>query len=374
LSAPLLFALGYAVVVALVDYRTALQFDDWWSQEQRLERFLTGRLRTAALLPKAVSLRNRMDPEADDAHVMRLRVSRDEWEGEVADPFVSDPVWIDATLIRNGSLSDVRVRRRGDTSVHWTTPKVSFTLRTPKEAHVRGFRDLALSGKEVLSSHIANTMPVEFDIPTPFSAVVPVFLNEQYYGLFRAVEPVDESFLRRVGRMPGNVFRADLAERGEYFKNVPRNVFINPYIWDRTAVNDVPGTQPFTTLRSFLEAVNGSTFDEHVRLLSFVDRDEVARLLAAMLVVGDPYHMSGSTTSSGTRIRRRVSSTRSPGTCVSWTCRRLEAGSTRSCEPPSETPSSSTGPSLTCTPRLRAISASGSPTVWTRSPLAPSAT
>jgi hypothetical protein len=293
LSAPLLFALGYAVVVALVDYRTTLQFDDWWSREQGLERFLTGRLRTAALMPKAVSLRHRMDPEADDANVMRLRVSRAAWEGEVADPFVSDPVWVDATLIRNGSVSAVRVRRRGDTSVHWTTPKVSFTLRTPKEAHARGFRDLALSGKEVLSSHVANTLPAEFDVTTPFSAVVPVFLNEQYYGLFRAVEPVDESFLRRAGRMPGNVFRADLAERGEYFKNVPRNVFINPYIWDRTAVDDVPGTQPLAALRDFLEAVNGSTFDEHLRLLSFVDRDEVARLLAATLVVGDPYHMSG---------------------------------------------------------------------------------
>ena len=293
LTAPLLFALGYAVVAALVDYRTSLQFDDWWSKDQGLESFLTARLRTAALAPKAVNLRHRMDPEADDADVIRLQVARDPWESEVADPFLSDPAWIDATLIRDGSVSDVRVRRRGDTSVHWTTPKVSFTLRTPKESHARGFRDLAFSGKEVLSSHVANTMPTEFDVATSFSAVVPVFLNEQYYGLFRAVEPVDESFLRRIGRMPGNVFRADLAERGEYFKNVPRNVFINPYVWDRTAVNDVPGTEPFATLRDFLEAVNGSTFDEHVRLMSFVDRDEIARLLAAMLVVGDPYHMSG---------------------------------------------------------------------------------
>jgi parallel beta-helix repeat protein len=241
LSAPLVFALAYALGASLIDYRTTLQFDDPWARGRRLESFLSGRLRTAVMLPKAVSLRQRMDPEVEDAGIVRLRVGRDAWEVGVADPFISSPAWVDATLLREGAVTDVRVRRRGDTSLHWTTPKVSFTLRTPRGEHVRGFRELAFSGKAVLSAHVANSIPGEFELDGSFSAVVPV----------------------------------------------------NPYIWDRTAESDAPGSEGFAPLHDLLRAVSGSTFEEHLRLMSLVDRDEIARLLAALLVVGDPYHMSG---------------------------------------------------------------------------------
>ncbi|MGH7541584.1 MAG: CotH kinase family protein, partial [Gemmatimonadota bacterium] len=293
LTSPLLLGLLYAAGAAVLDFRTAYQFDDWWSHRQTFESLFEGRLLAAERLPGAMSARLAMDAEAHDPQVIRVSVPADEWETQVADPFLGDPGWIAATVVREGRLQDAEVRRRGDTSVHWTTPKVSFTLQVPRGEHVRGFRELALIGKEVLSADVANTIPAELGVLAPFTAVVPVYVNERFYGLFRAAEPIDESFLHHTRRMPGNVFRAEAAERGEYYKNVPRNVWVNPYIWDRVAENDVAGVDSFAALHELLDAVNGTRFEDHRRLMGLVDRESLARLLASTLIVGDPYHMSG---------------------------------------------------------------------------------
>jgi len=50
--------------------------------------------------------------------------------------------------------------------------------------------------------------------------------------------------------------------------------------------------------------------------MAHFDRDELSRCSRFLLIVGDPYHMSGITISSGTRIRATRSCTRSSGTCA----------------------------------------------------------
>jgi hypothetical protein len=152
---------------------------------------------------------------------------------------------------------------------------------------------MAFSVKDVLPQWLAGTLARDFGLLAPEQQVVPVYLNDRFYGIHRFVEPVDESFLRRNRRMPGNVFRADTAERGDYFKGLPREVFANPYIWDRVASNDRPGAFGAKLLGEFLADLNTSTFEEHLRFLDWLDRDELSRLLAYLLVCGDPYHMSG---------------------------------------------------------------------------------
>ena len=244
-------------------------------------------------LPHAVALKQRLDPGLADPGVVRLKVDAEEWKRGNADPTATEDAWIDATLVDGENLVSVKLRRRGDASVHWTTPKRSFTLKTPKGSHFRGFRRVGLSGKQVLSSYLANRLPFELGVFASYTAIAPVFLNDQFNGVFRFIELVDESFLRRRGKLPGNIFRADAAERGEVFKYLPRNVFVNPYIWSRVAENDVPGVPSDAGLVELLDATNGTSFEAHLRLMRLVEREEVARLVASMLVVGDPYHMSG---------------------------------------------------------------------------------
>ncbi|MDX1745577.1 MAG: CotH kinase family protein [Halobacteriales archaeon] len=292
-TVPPLLLLAYLLAGSIADYHESLQFDDSWSRGRHLDGFFMARAARAARLPRAASLALRLDPDVDDPGIVRLRVARDQWTEVEQNPLVGWGRWLDATLIVPGGSIPVELRKRGDTSLHWTTGKLSFTLQTPKSEHFHGYREAALSQKSVLIQYLTNSLPRRFGLLTPFTTVTPVFLNDRYYGIFRFVEEVDESFVRRNGRMPGNVFRADAAERSEYFKGLPRAVFRNPDIWDRVAEEDVQGVAPDSALRELIRAVNGTSLDDHLHLMSLVERNEIARLLGAMLVVGDPYHMSG---------------------------------------------------------------------------------
>ncbi|MGH7658953.1 MAG: right-handed parallel beta-helix repeat-containing protein, partial [Gemmatimonadales bacterium] len=163
-------------------------------------------------------------------------------------------------------------------------------MKTPRDNFYKGYRVFGLSLKDVLPNTVVNGMAGRFGLLAPYTTAVPVFLNNRYNGMYRFLETIDESFLRPIPRMPGNIFRGDAAERGDYFKGVPRGVFENPYIWDRVANNDRPNGPKTTHLPRFINDVNGSSFEDHVRLMGHVEREEIARLMAYYLIFGDPYH------------------------------------------------------------------------------------
>ena len=230
--------------------------------------------------------------EKDDSGIIRLSMQPQLWNSWQRDSLGFLERWNNASLVRGNSLSPVKLRKRGDNSVHWMTEKKSFTLRTPRSTLFKGYSRLGFSAKTVLQSYTVARLASEFDLLAPSSTVAPVFVNEKFYGIFRVGELIDESFLRHNGRLPGNIFRGDTAERGEVYKGLPRGLAVNPYIWDRVAKDHQPSAHADATLQAFLRDLNGTTFDDHLRLMSWVDLDEIARLLALMLVAGDPMHIS----------------------------------------------------------------------------------
>jgi hypothetical protein len=73
--------------------------------------------------------------------------------------------------------------------------------------------------------------------------------------------------------MPGNIFRADTAERGDYFKGLPREVFANPFIWDRAANNDRPGRVRHVVARAVpARPSTRARSKEHERFMQWLDR------------------------------------------------------------------------------------------------------
>ena len=278
---------------ACLDYQRIRQFDDWWSNATSVRKFGFNRLRAVWNLPRATALRERIPAEDESRQTIRLRVDRSEWSELSRDVGGHWGEWIRGALVDGNDHLDVRLRFRGDGSAHWTSEKKSLSVKTGKDALYKGFRRLNFSVKDVLPQYLANSLAADFDLLAPETEVVPLYVNEHYYGIFRFIEPVDEAFLRRHRRMPGNVFRGDTAERGEYFKNLPRELFANPEIWDRVAANDRPGAPREWAVRGLIEDLNGSTFEDHRRLMKRLDQGELSRLLALMLACGDPFHMSG---------------------------------------------------------------------------------
>lgn len=282
----------YVFAAAIFDYSNWHQFDDSWSGYAKLDTFFVERISAALELPKIWALQRRLSPEKDDSGIIRLAVNREFWNSWERDPLASFGQWNNAVLVRGNSWSPVKLRKRGDNSIHWMTEKKSFTLRTRRSTLFKGYSRLAFSTKTVLESYVVNRLAGEFGLLAPFTTVAPVFINEKFYGIFRVSELIDESFLRHQSRLPGNIFRGDAAERGEVFKGVDRWLSLNPYIWDRVAKDHLPSAHADSTLQAFLSDANGTTFNDHLRLMSWVDQDEISRLLALMLVVGDPFHLS----------------------------------------------------------------------------------
>jgi hypothetical protein len=278
---------------AVLDYHRVRQFEDWWADATSVRKYGWYRIRAALRAPRMTALDSRMSAEREDVSQLRLIVDRNDWDRIDGDVGAHWGEWIDVQVLDQGDWHDAELRFRGDGSAHWSTEKKSFTLKSKRGDLYKGFRTMAFSVKDVLPQYLAATLASDFDLIAPEQQVVPVFLNDRFYGLHRFIEPIDESLLRRNLRMPGNVFRADTAERGDYFKGLPREVFRNPYIWDRAANNDRPGAFGTSLLAQYLRDLNGTTFEEHERFLEWLDRDEISRLLAYLLVVGDPYHMSG---------------------------------------------------------------------------------
>ena len=283
----------YTLGASIVDYTRTRQFDDWWSDRAHIDTFVRARFQAALDLPATMSLKQRLDPSRPDPGIIQLRLARAAWQTWQQDTAPISGQWQNATLARDGNLLRVKIRKRGDTSVHWMTDKKSFTLKTPKSSLFLGHRRLAFSVKEVLPLYLSNRLAEEFGLLAPSTTIAPVFVNDRYYGIFRVSEPINETFLRRHGRLPGNIFRGDTAERGEYYKGVPRPLFANPYIWDRVAFSGNTEQMSQATLKAFLHDVNGTTFEHHLKLMGRLDRQELSRFIAYLLVVGDFYHMSG---------------------------------------------------------------------------------
>jgi len=281
------------VVESARDFLWVHQFDDWWSQRQSFQRVLGLKVLGAVNVLEAQALEPRMNPAAADAAAVRLDVDRQGWDAHATNVAAGFESYMDANILEGNLFHPVKVRFRGDTSVHWLTEKRSFTLRTSRSNLWRGHRRLAFSSKTILEQYVTSRLAEEFELQAPQTWLSPVFLNDRFYGMFRVLEQVDESFLRRRNQLPGNIYRGDAAERGEYFKGLERSLFLNPYIWDRTANNDRPGAPAPDAIASWVRDMNGTTAADHARFMSRLDRTEIANLLAVMLLTGDLFHMSG---------------------------------------------------------------------------------
>lgn len=278
---------------AVLDYYRASQFDDWFGREASVARAFSSRVRAVLTLPERLVLRQRLNQDAPDAGIIRLDVPGRAWDSLHGDPQRMWGEWVEGELRYGSTMVPIRVRKRGDNSVHWLTDKRTMTVRTTRAELYKRYRTFGLSAKDVVPAWLVNRLAWEFDLLAPATEVVPVFLNNRFYGVFRFVEVVDESFLRAADRMPGNIYRGDRAERGDYLKGVPRGLFENPYLWDRVAENDRWTAAGADQIDLLVRDLQGGTFADHLRMMERVDRREMSRLFAYLLLMGDPYHMSG---------------------------------------------------------------------------------
>lgn len=227
---------------------------------------------------------------------INIEISEEDWADLVENPLEETYYAVDVTI--NGeTLSNVALRTKGNNSLTSVASsdsdrysfKIDFDYFNDGENYY-GLKKLNLNNnygdasymREYISYHIMG----EMGIPVPATSYTHITMNGEEWGLYLAVEPIDEVFLERTfGNSTGDLYKpdgtgADLVYRGNNMSEYPGLVLkTNEETSDGSAVLDL------------MKALESGESLENV-----LDVDEVLRYLAANVALANYDSYLGATT------------------------------------------------------------------------------
>jgi hypothetical protein len=216
-------------------------------------------------------------------HVDRLQILLDpakEAELNAALPR-SGGEYVEAQLIYpDGHVGKAEARYRGDFYWHWTQEKKSWRIKTRKSDLWNGMRWINLvvpKSAAIVDGHLSNWLAQQMGLLTPTSGVVEFWVNGENRGLHTLIEQPDELLLRRLGRMPTDLYVGELVGDDTFFGQNPK-LFENPATWEKDAVNNhypEDNKRPLEILCESLTRIDGEP--DMTRLRSLLDVQTMAR-------------------------------------------------------------------------------------------------
>ncbi|WP_306531269.1 CotH kinase family protein, partial [Anaerotignum lactatifermentans] len=227
---------------------------------------------------------------------INIEISEEDWADLVENPLEETYYAVDVTI--NGeTLSNVALRTKGNntlTSVASSDSdrysfKIDFDYFNDGENYY-GLKKLNLNNNygdaSYMREYISYRIMGEMGIPVPATSYTHITINGEEWGLYLAVEPIDEVFLERTfGDSAGDLYKpdgtgADLVYRGDDMSEYPGLVLkTNEETSDGSAILD---------LMKALESGGG--------LEDVLDVDEVLRYLAANVALANYDSYLGNTT------------------------------------------------------------------------------
>lgn len=227
---------------------------------------------------------------------INIEISEEDWADLVENPLEETYYAVDVTI--NGeTLSNVALRTKGNntlTSVASSDSdrysfKIDFDYFNDGENYY-GLKKLNLNNNygdaSYMREYISYRIMGEMGIPVPATSYTHITINGEEWGLYLAVEPIDEVFLERTfGDSTGDLYKpdgtgADLVYRGDDMSEYPGLVLkTNEETSDGSAI---------LALMKALESGEG--------LEDVLDVDEVLRYLAANVALANYDSYLGNTT------------------------------------------------------------------------------
>jgi hypothetical protein len=192
-------------------------------------------------------------------------------------------------LWHNGRYHRARLRYRGNSGWHWLFEKKSLKIRTSKRRLYHGHRTINLTVKYPYVSTATHLLARRFELMAPHSAPVRIFVNNEFYGIERFMEEIDEGFLRREGRLPGDIYKGEgVRATNEFHYGTPGDFLLRvPYVWPKIAVDNSQPEEQRDALVSWSRAINTPEPASLAELEAFLDLDTTARHLAFNILLGE---------------------------------------------------------------------------------------
>ena len=161
----------------------------------------------------------------DTAEVHKIDIVMDDWDGFIQT--ATSEEYSSATIIIDGEkYSNVGIRAKGNSSLSsvasYGTDRYSFKLEFDhyrSDGSYYGLDKLNLNNlmydSSYMKDYLTYTMMNEIGIASPLSSYVYLTVNGSDWGLYLAVEGVEESFLERnYGKDHGNLYKPDSMDMG----------------------------------------------------------------------------------------------------------------------------------------------------------------
>ena len=153
-------------------------------------------------------------------HTIDIRIPDEEWQGLLSDASASVKEYVDCALVIDGERVDnVSIRSKGHSSLSRSrsTGKYSFKVEfdhTVEGGSYHGLDKLSLNNLVADSScmhdYIVYRLMGDFGVASPLCSYAFVTVNGEDFGLYLAVEAVEDGFLRRnFGEEHGALYKPD---------------------------------------------------------------------------------------------------------------------------------------------------------------------
>ena len=155
----------------------------------------------------------------DKSYVHTINIEIDDWEQFIEtatnEEYVTCDVVIDGQKIRN-----VGIRAKGNTSLSSVASQGSekYSLKIEFDHFVdgklyNGLDKLSLNNliydATMMKDYLAYTLMGEMDVPSPLCSYVEISVNGEAWGLYLAVEGIEDSFMERNNMTRGELYKPD---------------------------------------------------------------------------------------------------------------------------------------------------------------------
>ncbi|MDO4552603.1 MAG: CotH kinase family protein [Bacillota bacterium] len=161
--------------------------------------------------------------DKDEVTTIEIEIGEEEWAAILEDPLAEEYQLCD--LVINGeSFSSVGIRTKGNTSLSQVaqsdSERYSFKLKADEYVGGQSFFGLdefvinnVVQDSTYMKEFLSYEMMEYMGVPTPLYAYAAIYINGEYWGLYLAVEAMEEDFAERVfGTGFGELYKPETAE------------------------------------------------------------------------------------------------------------------------------------------------------------------
>jgi len=192
--------------------------------------------------------------------------------------------YVEARLLYpDGNLHKVKVKYRGDFSYHWSGRKKSLRIKTSKDRLYKGVRETNLiipKTPSILGNYLSYVLARRLGLMAPEPSLVELYINGRYMGVLLMAEQLEEQFLRRSSKMPGDLYSGEIVGR-DSVSGLMQDVFYSPGFWSKAAVNNHNPPEWNEALRELTRAVYAEDMDG---LMGLIDLEAWASFAAFMTI------------------------------------------------------------------------------------------